>query len=92
METDPNKLVKFCCGLNIMKNGEEVPLKDNSEYPEWLWTLKTDGGPSLEEMDPDTIEYWYRKRNLALRFKHKMMKDKYPEPFIPKEYKNLRLP
>ncbi len=41
VETDPKKLVTHCCGLNIMKEGPEVELKDDSEYPDWLWTLNT---------------------------------------------------
>ena len=60
VETDPKKLVKYCCGLNILKTGgQEVELKPTSEYPEWLWELKIDGkGPSLDEMSKDTLEYW----------------------------------
>lgn len=91
VETDPNKLAKFCCGLNILKTGgTEVELKPNSEYPDWLWTLSLDRGPSLDEMKPDTLEYWTRKRRIALRYKNKLMRDRFPQPFIPKTYKNLR--
>lgn len=91
VETDPNKLVKYCCGLNILKEGgTEVELKPNSEYPEWLWSLSLDRGPSLDEMQPDTLEYWTRKRAIALRHKNRLSRDQFPKPFIPKKYKNLR--
>jgi len=39
VETDAKKLVKFVCGSNILKEGEDVELKPDSEYPDWLWNL-----------------------------------------------------
>lgn len=92
VENDSKKLASYCCGLNILKTGgEEVAIKPDSEYPEWLWSLSLDKGPSLEEMDPDTMEYWARKRRIAIRHKNKLMRNQFPEPFIPKNIKNLRL-
>ena len=41
VETDPHKLVNYCCGSNIYKEGEDVKLKPESEYPEWLWSIRT---------------------------------------------------
>ena len=42
VETDPHKLVNFVCGTNLLREGgEDVKLKPDSEYPEWLWTLNT---------------------------------------------------
>ena len=92
VETDPEKLVKFCCGLNIYKTGgEEVPIKPDAEYPEWLWELTLDRGPTLDEMQPDTLEWWSRKRRIALRYKNKLSRNKYPEPFIPKSITSMKL-
>jgi large subunit ribosomal protein L54 len=92
VESDPEKLATYVCGLNIYKTGgEEVKIKPDAEYPEWLFTLSVDQGPSLNEMDPDTLEYWARKRRVALRHKSKLMKNRFPEPFIPDKVKNLRL-
>ena len=31
-------LNSVCVGLNYFKTGEEVPIKSDSEYPEWIWT------------------------------------------------------
>ena len=58
VEKDTSKLAKYCCGLNLLKQGgQEVELKEDSEYPDWLWELKIDGkGPSLDEMSEETIE------------------------------------
>ncbi len=93
VETDAVKLATNCCGLNIYKTGgEDVRLKPDLEYPEWLFKLKLDGkGPDPEEMDKNTMQYWSRKRRIALREKNKLMKNRFPEPFIPKHVKNLRL-
>ena len=68
-----------------------MPIKEDSEYPEWLWELRLDKGPELEEMDKDSLEYWVRKRKIALRFKNSQMKKEFPKPFIPKKIFNMRL-
>lgn len=87
-----NKLVTHCCGLNYMKTGGvDIKLKPDSEYPEWLWKLPLDGGPTEQELDPDHIDYWLRKKRLALQYRNSLHKNKYPEPFIPNRVKNLRL-
>ena len=92
VETDPTKLSKYCCGLNLLKTGgQEVEIKPNSEYPDWLWNLKLGKGPTLEEMEPNTLQWWSRKRRIALRHKNKLMRNQFPQPFLPKSYKNLRL-
>lgn len=41
VETDAKVLVKFVCGSNILKEGQDVELKPDSEYPDWLWNLNT---------------------------------------------------
>lgn len=40
VETDPGKLVNNVCGSNIMKQGQDVALMPDSEYPDWLWSLR----------------------------------------------------
>lgn len=40
VETDPEKLVNYVCGSNILKQGQDVKLSSDSEYPEWLWNLR----------------------------------------------------
>ena len=34
---DAEYLCKYVSGSNILKDGEDVRLKDDSEYPDWLW-------------------------------------------------------
>ena len=42
VETDSHKLVNFVCGTNLLREGgEDIKLKPDSEYPDWLWTLHT---------------------------------------------------
>ncbi|CAH2057959.1 unnamed protein product, partial [Iphiclides podalirius] len=67
VETDPEKLVSQVCGSNIYITGEDVQLKDDSEYPDWLWTLNTSGPPKIEDLDPSTKEYWLRVRAAGMK-------------------------
>lgn len=57
VEQDLPKLMANCCGANYAKEGTEIPLKDDAEYPEWLWKLPTKP-PRHYELDPNTKEYW----------------------------------
>jgi large subunit ribosomal protein L54 len=41
VETDAQKLVNYVCGSNLLKGGEDIKLKADNEYPDWLWTLRT---------------------------------------------------
>ena len=64
VETNPEKLVTYVCGSNIYKTGEDIKIKEDSEYPDWLWTLRTGKVPPLEELDPESMEYWSRLRKM----------------------------
>lgn len=66
VETDPEKLVKFVCGSNIYKTGQDVEIKPESEYPDWLWTIRTGPPPTLDQLDPDTKQYWRKVRKLSM--------------------------
>lgn len=72
VEKDPVRLTTFLCGSNIYKTGEDVKLKPDSEYPEWLWSLRTGPPPPLEELDPNSMEYWSRVRTIGRRQKNKL--------------------
>ena len=54
-------------GLNILKDGEEVMVKPDSEYPEWVFELHKPL-PSLEELsdkykaDPESLTHRETKR------------------------------
>lgn len=65
VETDPTKLVNYVCGSNIYKTGDDIQIKPDSEYPEWLWNLRTGPPPPLEELDKESKEYWSRIRTMA---------------------------
>nr|CAG4645289.1 EOG090X0KWJ [Leptodora kindtii] len=67
VETDPEKLVNFVCGSNVLKQGQDIQLKPDSEYPDWLWTIRLGKPEPLEEMNPETLQYWRRLRKLSLR-------------------------
>lgn len=66
--TDPSTLPTTCPGLNYKKTGDEVVLKPDLEYPDWLWSL---GGPKkdIKEMsfETDGKTYTRRLRKMKLR-------------------------
>lgn len=67
VETDAHKLVSHLCGSNIFKEGEDIKLKDDSEYPDWLWKIHVDEPKKLEDLDPNTKAYWRKLRELNLK-------------------------
>lgn len=71
VEKDVKILLSRVCGTNIYNEGEDVPIKPDSEYPEWLWNIRTGPPPALEDMDPNTVQYWKRVRKLALIMKNR---------------------
>ena len=78
VETDPERLVNYVVGANIYKEGEDPKLKPDSEYPDWLWELRTErGGIDPEDLDPETEAYWRRVKKLHRRRNNLMMKTKH---------------
>lgn len=49
-------------------------IKPDSEYPDWLWELPLGGPKPLDELDPESKQYWRRLRRSALSRNNKMMK------------------
>lgn len=60
VETDPHKLVNYCCGLNYHIDEPPIKLKPDSEYPDWLWNLRIGPKPNSWEMEKGTKEYYKR--------------------------------
>lgn len=58
VETDPHKLVNYCCGLNYVQDDPPVKLKPDEEYPDWLWTLRLGPKPNSWELEEGTKEYY----------------------------------
>ncbi|XP_050045126.1 large ribosomal subunit protein mL54 [Dermacentor andersoni] len=73
VETDPEKLVRFCCGSNILKEGQDIELGPDDSYPSWLWELPLNGPPPLSEMDPETPEYWESLHRRALLNQNRLL-------------------
>ncbi|CAO1366955.1 unnamed protein product [Diamesa serratosioi] len=74
VETDTNKLVNFVCGSNTMKTGQDIKLKSNEEYPEWLFNLNVGAPLTLEDLDPESKQYWRKLRKMALRRNNQISK------------------
>lgn len=42
-------------------------LKPDSEYPDWLWNIHVGAPAKLEDLDPETKQYWRKLRGMALK-------------------------
>ncbi|XP_077331800.1 large ribosomal subunit protein mL54 isoform X2 [Lithobates pipiens] len=73
---DPYILATHAMGLNIYKSGSDVQLKDDSHYPEWLFQLDLGPPKSLEDLSPDTPEYWKLLRKLHMWRNNRLAKVK----------------
>lgn len=51
-------------------------LKPESEYPDWLWNIHIGPPKKLEELDPNSKEYWRRVRKMALRQNNRLQEIK----------------
>ncbi|NXP20492.1 RM54 protein, partial [Scytalopus superciliaris] len=74
--TDPTMLATHAMGVNYFKEGPEVALKPDSEYPEWLFKIHLGPPKKLEELDPDSLEYWRRLRKYNTWQSNKLKKGK----------------
>ncbi|KAM9254489.1 large ribosomal subunit protein mL54 [Cariama cristata] len=74
--TDPTMLATYAMGVNYFKDGPEVALKPDSEYPDWLFKIHLGPPKKLEELDPDSIEYWRRLRKYNTWHRNRLKKGK----------------
>ncbi|XP_038627070.1 39S ribosomal protein L54, mitochondrial [Tachyglossus aculeatus] len=73
---DPALLTTHAMGVNIFKQGPEVALKPDSEYPEWLFQVDLGPPKKLEELDPETKYYWRRLRKENIWRHNRLSKNK----------------
>ncbi|XP_068276881.1 large ribosomal subunit protein mL54 [Nyctibius grandis] len=74
--TDPAMLATHAMGVNYFKEGPEVALKPDSEYPDWLFKIHLGPPKKLEELDPNSIEYWRRLRKYNTWHRNRLKKGK----------------
>lgn len=59
-------LTRVCAGLNYFQTGEDPPIRDDSEYPDWLANI-IEPVKSYKELSPDTKQYWRRFNKVKAR-------------------------
>ena len=64
---------KVCKGANVFKDGTDPPIKEDSEYPDWLWEL-AENKKSYQDFSSDSTEYWRRLRKQKAHEKNVLMK------------------
>ena len=85
VETDTNKLLSHCCGLNYRTEGdwsEPVELKPDTEYPDWLWKIDVKRPrPTSDELEYGTLEYFKAlEKEAEIRFRSHMKFEKRYRP------------
>ncbi|KAI7790962.1 39S ribosomal protein L54, mitochondrial [Triplophysa rosa] len=73
---DTVRLCTNAVGVNIFKQGEDPSLKPKEEYPEWLFQLDLGPPRKLNELDPDSWEYWKLLRKEHIWRHNKLHKGK----------------
>ncbi|XP_043909822.1 39S ribosomal protein L54, mitochondrial [Protopterus annectens] len=73
---DPALLTTHAMGVNIYKTGKDPELKPDTEYPDWLFTLNLGPPKKLEELDPESLEYWRRLRKYHMWRHNRLHKGK----------------
>ncbi|XP_072213380.1 large ribosomal subunit protein mL54 [Excalfactoria chinensis] len=74
--TDPATLANYAVGVNYLQGRPAVPLKPDSEYPAWLFEMHLGPPKKLEEMDPESLQYWRRLRKYNSWQRNKMKKSR----------------
>ena len=73
--TDPEYLVTHVSGSNYFNEGEDVKIKDDSQYPDWIWNLSLGKPKKPEELEFGTKEYWEAVKHMnMLKFKRTLSK------------------
>lgn len=62
-----------CEGANIYKTGSDPPLRKDSTYPSWLWTI-ADSAVSHNEFSQDDKRYWRRMNKVKAHEKNTLQK------------------
>lgn len=59
-------LTSVCAGLNYFQTGEDPPIRDDAEYPDWLVNI-IEPVKSYKELPPDSKQYWRRFNKVKAR-------------------------
>lgn len=59
-------LTRVCAGLNYFQTGEDPPIREDNEYPDWLVNI-IEPVKSYKELLPDSKQYWRRFNKVKAR-------------------------
>ncbi|XP_071808741.1 large ribosomal subunit protein mL54-like [Asterias amurensis] len=76
VNTDAEYLVSHCSGSNYFKEGQDVKLGPDEDYPDWLWDLHIGPPLKLEEMSQDSPQYWRKLREMHMKRNNRLAKVK----------------
>lgn len=71
---NPEDLVKYCIGSNYFKEGSDVELKADEEYPNWLWDIHIGPPKKLDELEEDSLQYWRKLRKINMKRNNRLAK------------------
>ena len=76
VNTDAEYLVSHCSGSNYFKEGQDIKLGPDEDYPDWLWDLHIGPPLKLEEMSQDSPQYWRKLREMHMKRNNRLAKVK----------------
>ena len=69
----PEELKSICKGANYLKEGEDPPILDDKEYPDWLWELDKPK-PSLKQLEVGSKAYFRKLNKIKIKSENLMKK------------------
>lgn len=69
----PAELKDICKGANYFKEGEDPPILDDQEYPDWLWELDKPKA-SIKQLEIGSRVYFRKLNKLKIKSDNLMKK------------------
>lgn len=81
--TEAEYLVSHVSGSCYFNEGEDIKIKDDSQYPDWLWNMHLGKPKTTQELEFGTKEYWETlKLENMIKFKRTLSKMPTPNRIV----------